>query len=63
MSKAVVLASGGMDSATCAYLAAAEGNDLVLVSVDYGPKRNWPQLERWLDDATAQPDLWSSTRP
>lgn len=31
MSKAVVLASGGM--------------------------------ERWLDDAAAQPDLWSSMRP
>lgn len=37
-SKAVVIVSGGMDSVTLAYLLAADGYDLHLLSFDYGQR-------------------------
>jgi 7-cyano-7-deazaguanine synthase len=38
--KAVVLLSGGLDSATCAYHAKEEGDDLVALTVDYGQRHD-----------------------
>jgi len=40
MTRAVVLLSGGMDSATCLAIARAEGLDLFALSFDYGQKHN-----------------------
>ena len=38
MNKAVVLLSGGLDSAVCAFKAKADGNDVYALSVDYGQR-------------------------
>lgn len=40
MKKAVVLLSGGLDSATCLAMARAEGFDCVALSFDYGQRHN-----------------------
>lgn len=40
MKKAVVLLSGGLDSATCLAMAKAEGYDCVALSFDYGQRHN-----------------------
>ena len=40
MSKAIVLVSGGLDSATCLAISAAAGYDCYALSFDYGQKHN-----------------------
>jgi 7-cyano-7-deazaguanine synthase len=43
--RAVVLASGGMDSATAAYVAAAAGHDLYLLHTSYGQETEDKEFE------------------
>lgn len=40
MKKAVILLSGGLDSATCVAIARSEGFDVVALSFDYGQRHN-----------------------
>lgn len=40
MKKAVILLSGGLDSATCVALAKSQGFDVVALSFDYGQRHN-----------------------
>ena len=40
MSRAVILLSGGMDSATCLAIAAAEGHECYALSFDYGQRHS-----------------------
>jgi 7-cyano-7-deazaguanine synthase len=66
MSKAVIVASGGMDSATLAWSYKAKGHDLILVGFDYGQRhrKELDSLERigWaLDAETRIVDLRSLT--
>jgi 7-cyano-7-deazaguanine synthase len=57
--RAVVLASGGMDSATAAYVAADEGYDLYLLHTSYGQKTEAREDEcaRALADAVDATDF------
>ena len=48
MKKAIVLLSGGLDSTTCAYVAKAQGYEVLALSFDYGQK-----LSRELESARA----------
>ena len=52
MKKAVVLLSGGLDSATCLAIAKSGGFDLYALSIDYG-QRHRIELERAAKIATA----------
>ena len=55
MSRAVVLVSGGLDSATTAAVAKAEGHDIYAISFDYGQRHS-----RELDSAKAIADAVSA---
>jgi len=46
---AVILLSGGLDSATVAAIARVEGFDLYALSIDYGQRigKNWRRRREW----------------
>lgn len=59
MAKAVVLLSGGLDSATCLAMARAEGFECYALSFDYGQRHRWElEAARRLAEVLGAADHW-----
>lgn len=56
--RAVVTASGGLDSSTVAYLLASQGTSVHLLSFDYGQRHRNHRSAPWLDRASRRPCRW-----